>query len=352
MQGGRFKMDYEMTYEPRRRAQASGFTLIELLVVIAVIAILAAILFPVFSRARENARRSSCQSNLKQSGLGMAQYLNDYDSTYPLLHGDYTTDSNQYATTAGQFFDRNFNNGSNYYSQSWMDLLQPYTKSTQVFGCPSAISRGSSFGNKSIGSPPGAAWINTLAVTGYGISIFVLKDHTNSTAFGTNSVFWATNMNYLQVTPAENVNGKSILPLREAQVVNSAGALLISEIQTPLTGAVNQPAYPGDTSSSYYTYGPRDLVTSVICGYELNDYRNHIAADRTSVTGSATKPWGGLDTSRHLGTTNVLYFDGHVKALKAQIGADNGLSSTATDFPSWQANATAMKLWDPKREPS
>jgi prepilin-type processing-associated H-X9-DG protein len=93
-------------------------------------------------------------------------------------------------------------------------------------------------------------------------------------------------------------------------------------------------------------------VTSVICGYELNDYRNHIAADRTSVTGSSTKPWGGLDTSRHLGTTNVLYFDGHVKALKSQIGADNGLSSTATDFPSWQANATAMKLWDPKREPS
>src|SRR3954469_18418003 len=60
----------------------SGFTLIELLVVIAIIAILAAILFPVFGRARENARRSSCQSNLKQMGLAMLQYTQDYDERY------------------------------------------------------------------------------------------------------------------------------------------------------------------------------------------------------------------------------------------------------------------------------
>jgi prepilin-type N-terminal cleavage/methylation domain-containing protein len=59
-----------------------GFTLIELLVVIAIIAILAAILFPVFGRARENARRSSCQSNLKQIGLGAMQYTQDYDEQY------------------------------------------------------------------------------------------------------------------------------------------------------------------------------------------------------------------------------------------------------------------------------
>jgi len=56
-----------------------GFTLIELLVAIAVIAILAAILFPVFARARENARRSSCTSNLKQQGLAIMQYAQDYD---------------------------------------------------------------------------------------------------------------------------------------------------------------------------------------------------------------------------------------------------------------------------------
>ena len=61
----------------------SGFTLIELLVVVAIIGILASILFPVFSRARESARRSACLSNMKQIGMGMLQYLQDYDETYP-----------------------------------------------------------------------------------------------------------------------------------------------------------------------------------------------------------------------------------------------------------------------------
>ena len=60
----------------------TGFTLIELLVVIAIIAILAAILFPVFARARENARKTNCLSNLKQLGMGMLQYAQDYDETF------------------------------------------------------------------------------------------------------------------------------------------------------------------------------------------------------------------------------------------------------------------------------
>src|SRR5436305_1156733 len=68
-----------------RREFTRGFTLIELLVVIAVIAILAAILFPVFARARENARRSSCQSNEKQLSLAVLQYAQDYDERYPMV---------------------------------------------------------------------------------------------------------------------------------------------------------------------------------------------------------------------------------------------------------------------------
>jgi prepilin-type N-terminal cleavage/methylation domain-containing protein len=67
------------------RSARRGFTLIELLVVIAIIAILAAILFPVFARARENARRASCGSNLKQMGLGLMQYKQDYDSLHPFF---------------------------------------------------------------------------------------------------------------------------------------------------------------------------------------------------------------------------------------------------------------------------
>ena len=66
-----------------KRQKQGAFTLIELLVVIAIISILAAILFPVFARARENARRTSCMNNLKQMGLGVMQYVQDYDEKYP-----------------------------------------------------------------------------------------------------------------------------------------------------------------------------------------------------------------------------------------------------------------------------
>src|SRR6267154_425236 len=72
-----------ITSTPRKN-HASAFTLIELLVVIAIIAILAAILFPVFAQAREKARQASCQSNLRQLGLATLMYVQDYDETYPL----------------------------------------------------------------------------------------------------------------------------------------------------------------------------------------------------------------------------------------------------------------------------
>jgi prepilin-type N-terminal cleavage/methylation domain-containing protein/prepilin-type processing-associated H-X9-DG protein len=93
-----------------------GFTLIELLVVIAIIGILAAILFPVFARARENARRASCQSNMKQLGLGILQYTQDYDERMPAV----------YLGTSG---------GSD--QVTWRSMIYPYVKSTQVYFCPS-----------------------------------------------------------------------------------------------------------------------------------------------------------------------------------------------------------------------
>lgn len=102
-----------------------GFTLIELLVVIAIIAILAAILFPVFARARENARRASCQSNLKQIALGIFMYAQDYDEKLPLYEGD---------NYSGSVLSANVSPTNTY---GWADTMQPYLKSTQIFQCPS-----------------------------------------------------------------------------------------------------------------------------------------------------------------------------------------------------------------------
>ena len=107
-----------------------GFTLIELLVVIAIIAILAAILFPVFARARENARKSTCQSNLKQLGLGMIQYAQDYDETFPQLGGP----TNILTPSLGTF---NYYAGTNVNWQGWATRIFPYIKNTGVYRCPS-----------------------------------------------------------------------------------------------------------------------------------------------------------------------------------------------------------------------
>jgi prepilin-type N-terminal cleavage/methylation domain-containing protein/prepilin-type processing-associated H-X9-DG protein len=92
-----------------------AFTLIELLVVIAIIAMLAAILFPVFGRARDNARRASCLANMKQIGLGHLQYTQDYDERVV----------------------PNNNRPDGIILRSYAEILQPYIKSTQVFQCPS-----------------------------------------------------------------------------------------------------------------------------------------------------------------------------------------------------------------------
>jgi len=100
-----------------------GFTLIELLVVIAIIAILAAILFPVFARAREKARQSSCQSNIKQLTLGLLMYAQDYDERY--MQFGYAIPGMPLGSC-----------GTNVCW--WRFLLYPYVKNWQVFLCPSA----------------------------------------------------------------------------------------------------------------------------------------------------------------------------------------------------------------------
>jgi prepilin-type N-terminal cleavage/methylation domain-containing protein len=107
---------------PKRR----GFTLIELLVVIAIIAILAAILFPVFAQAREQARKTTCLNHAKQIGIGLAMYRQDWDGGGPFggWPVSYSGGANVHSPTSK-------------YHEDWQFTLQPYVKNAQMFRCPS-----------------------------------------------------------------------------------------------------------------------------------------------------------------------------------------------------------------------
>ncbi|BDI32021.1 hypothetical protein CCAX7_40720 [Capsulimonas corticalis] len=164
-----------MIHSPAKNTQ--GFTLIELLVVIAIIAILAAILFPVFAKAREKARQISCASNLKQIGLAELQYAQDNDEFY---------------TGAGHDFGNPFIG-----RMMWPEMLYPYTKSAAIYTCPDVAphpgqdflsncasnpdvcAHGTDYGynvvfvtttgNSAIGVPPGGS-DNSAGPTGAGVS--------------------------------------------------------------------------------------------------------------------------------------------------------------------------------------
>ena len=110
-----------------------GFTLIELLVVIAIIAILAAILFPVFAKAREKARQTSCLNNTRQIGTALLAYAQDYDERFTKFQGYWSSDN--WDGLAGTY---------------WYDRLMPYAKNSQIFWCPSDTDHDSATGGGTV----------------------------------------------------------------------------------------------------------------------------------------------------------------------------------------------------------
>lgn len=231
---------------PKRKA----FTLIELLVVIAIIAILAAILFPVFGRARENARRTSCSSNAKQIMLGIIQYTQDYDERLPIV-----------VTTYGS--------GPTYTAIPWFHKINAYTKSSQIYQCPSETKPTITLQN---GLPDAEKFASSYAVNVLTVQNPAIEP-VNQPGISLSAV----------VKPATTV------------YMADAGAQTLGTNQMAVTGiALNAQGEPlKDKSGCVLLNTP-------------NDSR-----------GATDQNWCGPNP-RHLGTGTVAFMDGHVKAMKVE----------------------------------
>jgi prepilin-type N-terminal cleavage/methylation domain-containing protein/prepilin-type processing-associated H-X9-DG protein len=248
-----------------------GFTLIELLVVIAIIAILAAILFPVFSRARENARRASCQSNLKQIGLGLLQYTQDYDESMPRV--DFGP---------GSFADSNLSSGGDDYK--WMDAIFPYVKSEQLFVCPSTRLSASN------------ANTGTMKRYVYG----------NGRNYGT----YAANFLYRPYSGYENL----FPPFGSSYYGNNT--VRVAHIQDTSQTIAVLDANNGNSQWNQYD--------CIFRGYNSSAGGGQGSIPLSGLSVQATDPpslkgndnYSSRVDARHLETTNVLFVDGHVKSMK------------------------------------
>lgn len=189
-----------------RNSKGQAFTLIELLVVIAIIAILAAILFPVFARARENARRSSCQSNVKQIMLGVMQYTQDYDEKYPFIYINQTTAPASFTP--------------------WFAVVQPYLKSAQILKCPSDTTNTSLYGQ----AP--CSYMANFAIGGYANDSSVFSNRSLSAlAAPATTVFMADGGSQAGTgtpTPANNSVNETSVEKPSAFILQDPGANITS----------------------------------------------------------------------------------------------------------------------------
>lgn len=263
-----------------------AFTLIELLVVIAIISLLAAILFPVFGRVRENGRRASCQSNLKQIGMGLIQYIGDNDERLPLDYsfitpnaiypGDSGAGAYGYSAPPTSYYDGEY---------KWMDAIFPFVKSTKVFSCPSDPRRGHDY-----------VYYKDLSGND--------SDHWGSYCINARGSYYQGLSYAVQHAPVSVHNS----------IENAFYILSDSTIEAPATTVWVMDAF---TEAGYQNYRFSSSTPSM----GIQFFRS---APRVAVSGTSgysnlfncgpSNPFGGCITERHLGAVNVLYCDGHVKA--------------------------------------
>lgn len=268
----------------------SGFTLIELLVVIAIIALLAAILFPVFARARENARRSSCQSNMKQMGLGFIQYAQDFDEKYPC--GANATPG--YAA-----------------GQGWGAQVFPYIKSTQVYRCPSDMS----------------------TIYTYDPDWYVVSYCYNS-SIPYPSWWYGTGV-FVGTVASMNAVTKTVLLFESANTGGQITSGVETDRMTPATwGTLSTiSSVPGNTGGWFATGLLAGRGGTVVSDPTLSTINMYGSADRTGFM----YPYG-----RHLEGSNFLMADGHVKWLKGdQVSTGQAAASATAQQATYDAEGTS-----------
>ena len=270
-----------------------GFTLIELLVVIAIIGILASILFPVFARARENARRSSCQSNLKQLGLAFAQYTGDFDGRYPQAWD--ITDLSMAGTASVMTY---VPAGTTNEPLIWPAKIMPYLQSRQIFHCPSFDYSFSRTCDNPLGSIKNTrGWRDSDPVNSSGRMSNGSNVHVGASLvhYGYNVVFLGGGVYKGTQSCQDNPPTNGIGAL-ETQLSATANTLLLVDNNYTHEGITVGPAF---AHNSIYSY---DAVGDHAC--------------TASGTEDAYDPFDG----RHFDGQNVLFADGHVKwMLKTDV---------------------------------
>jgi prepilin-type N-terminal cleavage/methylation domain-containing protein/prepilin-type processing-associated H-X9-DG protein len=261
----------------------NGFTLSELLVVIAIIAILAAILFPVFAQAREKARQTSCESNMKQLSIAMLMYTEDYDETFPLANSD--------------LYDFN----------PWSVTIAPYVKDLNVFFCPD---------DSYTAFPQGANnqwWGAQMSYAGNGITGWYQSPWDASVRIGIFGYPKKSDNSWQD----KYWNGSAT----QGSISSPSGTIMLTELfSSDLESAPNSTTENGKSIGNPLGWGICSTIMSYpdwpCDGYTDPPYSTNTGTEDTFGSGGGNQGPNGDVSRHHTKMANFAFADGHVKAMR------------------------------------